>query len=337
MASDSTSADASSPPAPALRYDARVADSPVPLIAGDVLTLPELRHLRRVSGPRGAGLVLHAWAVIIGAMLLYVAWPSAVTLVLAVALIGARQLGLAVLMHEGAHWRLASGPGLNNRIARWLCAYPIGADLAGYRRRHHLHHRHTRQADDPDLALAAPYPVSRGVFWRDVLCDLIGVTACRRALAWRAPDGDGVAPAWSRWRGPLAANAVLLVAVSALGHWELYLLLWLLPLATWYLVISRIRDIAEHALASEDDDPLRNTRTVLAGFLARTFVAPYWVNYHLEHHLLVFVPCWKLREAHALLVAKGYRPRMEVAASYAAVIRLATSPTLSGPPPPPPP
>ena len=86
-----------------------------------------------------------------------------------------------------------------------------------------------------------------------------------------------------------------------------------------------MRDIAEHALASEDDDPLRNTRTVLAGFLARAFVAPYWVNYHLEHHLLVFVPCWKLRKAHALLVAKGYRPRMEVAPSYAAVIRRATS------------
>ena len=96
-------------------------------------------------------------------------------------------------------------------------------------------------------------------------------------------------------------------------------------LATWYQLVSRIRDIAEHALASEDDDPLRNTRTVLAGFLARTFVAPYWVNYHLEHHLLVFVPCWKLRQAHALLVAKGYRPRMEIAPSYVSVIRRATS------------
>ena len=146
-----------------------MADSHAPLIAGNVLTLPELRHLRRVSGLRGAGLVLHAWAMII------------------------------------------------------------------------------------------------------------------------------------------------------------YLLLWLVPLATWYQVVTRVRDIAEHALASEDHDPLRNTRRVLAGFLARTFVAPYWVNYHLEHHLLVFVPCWKLRETHALLVAKGYRPRMEVAPSYAAVIRRATS------------
>jgi fatty acid desaturase len=157
------------------------------------------------------------------------------------------------------------------------------------------------------------------------MCDLTGVTACRRAVAWRAPDGDGVAAAWSRWRGPLVANAVILAALGALGHWELYLLLWLLPLATWHQVVRRVRDIAEHALASEDDDPLRNTRTVLAGFPARTFVAPYWVNYHLEHHLLVFVPCWKLPEAHALLVAKGYRPRMEVAPSYAAVIRRVAS------------
>ena len=110
-------------PAPALRYDARVADSPAPLIAGDVLTLPELRHLRRVSGLRGAGLVLHAWAVIIGAMGLYVAWPSAVTLVLAIALIGARQLGLAVLMHEAAHWRLYPARA-EHRIAHWFGATP---------------------------------------------------------------------------------------------------------------------------------------------------------------------------------------------------------------------
>lgn len=269
--------------------------------------------------------MVHAWAVIIGAMALYVAWPSPVTLALAIALIGARQLGLMVLMHEAAHWRLASRPRLNTEVARWLCAYPVGVDIRAYRRRHHLHHRQTRQADDPDLGLAAPYPVSRAVFWRDVLGDLGGLTACRNALAWRLPDGGGIAAVWSRWRGPLVANGVLLAALTALGYWQLYLLLWLVPLATWYRVVTRIRDIAEHALASENDDPLQNTRTVLAGLLARAFVAPYWVNYHLEHHLLVFVPCWKLPEAHSLLVAKGYLPRMEVAPSYAAVIRRVTS------------
>ena len=50
-----------------------------------------------------------------------------------------------------------------------------------------------------------------------------------------------------------------------------------------------------------------------------------WVNYHLEHHLMVFVPCWKLRQVHAILLAKGYGPRMEMASSYLDVIRHATS------------
>lgn len=75
--------------------------------------------------------------------------------------------------------------------------------------------------------------------------------------------------------------------------------------ATWHQLVARLRSIAEHAVVPDDDDPLRNTRTTAAGPLARAFLAPYWVNYHLEHHLLIFVPCWKLRRAHALLLAKG--------------------------------
>jgi fatty acid desaturase len=288
------------------------------------LTGSDLQDLRRVSTLRGVALVLHAWAVIAGAIALYVAWPSVVTLVAAVLVIGARQLGLAVLMHEAAHWRLAVRPAVNDRLARWLCAYPVGLDLSRYRRRHHQHHRHTRQADDPDLALAARAPVPARLFWRDVLLDLFGVTACRRLAGWLDPR-DGLAASWSRWRGPLVVNLVLLGALALLGRWQLYVLLWLVPVATWYQVVTRIRDTAEHALASEDDDPLRNTRTVDAGWLARALVAPYWVNYHLEHHLFVFVPCWKLGRARALLVAKGHRPKMEMARSYAAVVRQVTS------------
>src|SRR5262249_30888799 len=82
-------------------------------------------------------------------------------------------------------------------------------------------------------------------------------------------------------------------------------------------LVTRLRGIAEHVATSGDDDPLRNTRTTQAGPLARTFLAPYWVNYHIEHHLLVFVPCLKLRSAPALLLAKGYRPRMELAPATA--------------------
>ena len=112
------------------------------LTAGDVLTLDELQHLRRTSSVRGAGLVLHAWIAIAAAMALYVWWPNPITFGLAVAVIGSRQLGLAVLMHEGSHWLLSPRSAVNTQVARWLCGYPVWIDLRRYRRRHHLHHRY---------------------------------------------------------------------------------------------------------------------------------------------------------------------------------------------------
>src|SRR5262245_13334952 len=117
-------------------------------------------------------LLLHAWATIAGAMLLYVIWPNAFTLVVAVALIGARQLGLAVLVHEAVHWRLFERAKVNNTAAAWLCAYPIWGELPAYRRRHHLHHRHTLDDDDPDLALSSPFPASGATLGRIALRDL---------------------------------------------------------------------------------------------------------------------------------------------------------------------
>ena len=113
--------------------------------------------------------------------------------------------------------------------------------------------------------------------------------------------------------------------LTALGGWPLYLLAWVLPWATWFQLVTRIRDIAEHGVVHDADDPLRNTRTIGAGLLARAFVAPYGVNYHLEHHLLVFVPCWKLREVQALLLAKDLGGRMERAASYVEVLARVTT------------
>jgi fatty acid desaturase len=78
------------------------------------------------------------------------------------------------------------------------------------------------------------------------------------------------------------------------------------------------------------DDPLRNTRTTIANPLMRLVLAPYWVNYHLEHHLFVFTPCWKLPRAHRLLRAAGLLERMEVETSYWRVLQKACSAS-SGP------
>ena len=94
--------------------------------------------------------------------------------------------------------------------------------------------------------------------------------------------------------------------------------------------MTRVRSIAEHALTPNADDPLGNTRTTLARWWERLLIAPNRVNYHLEHHLLMTVPHYKLPQMHALLRERGvlehacveregYRAILRRAASEAAV------------------
>lgn len=301
--------------------------------ASDYLTREQVRRLRGKSDFVGAVLVLHAWALIAGCMVLFAWWPNPFTFLVGVMVIGSRQLGLAILMHDAAHGLLFANRGLNDRVGGWLCAWPVFTSLELYRPYHLKHHRFTQQPEDPDLGLSAAFPVSRRSLQRKILRDLTGQTAylrrgeqLRRALG---PADLGVGQRlgnlWRREKGALTANLVLFGLLAAAGYWWLYPVLWVLPLATWYQLASRVRNIAEHAVVPDNDDPLRNTRTTRANPLVRLLLAPYWVNYHLEHHLFMFVPCWRLPAAHRALVAASRGRQMELQPGYLAVLRAATS------------
>jgi len=299
----------------------------------DLIPPADLARLRQRSEWRGAVLVAHAWTVILGSIALVAIFPNPVTLVVAVMLIGSRQLGLAILMHDGAHGCLSPSPARNMTLSQWLCAYPIFADTLAYRRYHLTHHAHTQQVDDPDLPLSAPFPITRASYHRKFWRDLSGQTGYQQRKAQLLNAlGDPSWPIVQRLRhfgerlgSQLATNTVLFAGLALAGVWWAYPLLWLLPLLTWMMVITRIRNIAEHAVVPDSDDPLRNTRTTKAGLLERAFIAPYFVNYHLEHHLLMYVPCYNLPKVHAILMRGPHAARMEVQPSYLRVLRMATA------------
>ena len=62
-----------------------------------------------------------------------------------------------------------------------------------------------------------------------------------------------------------------------------------------------------------------------AAWWERALLAPYWVNYHVDHHLMMYVPCYNLRRLHRLLLAKGFGPKMEIQPDYMTILRMATS------------
>ncbi len=299
----------------------------------EALSQEELAELLRTNDWRGWCSIALDWGVVAGAMALVAVRPNPLTVLLAIALIGARQLGFAVLMHEAAHHTLFRSRRLNDWAGNWLCAYPIWADLHPYRRYHLQHHAKNWTQDDPDLDLATKFPVTRDSMRRKIWRDLSGQVGWKRAKAvlkrdltggFRGKTAAGTTPGWHNLRGVFVTNAILLGILAALGHPELYLL-WVVAWFTVNSLVTRIRSIAEHAMAPDPSDELRNTRTTLARRWERIFVAPNRVNFHLEHHLLMTVPLYNLPRLHRMLrergalggalVSRGYWPILEEAAS----------------------
>ncbi|WP_410170630.1 fatty acid desaturase family protein [Cupriavidus nantongensis] len=274
-------------------------------------------------------MIAHCWATIAAMMALVTLLPNPLTIVLAIMVIGSRQLGLAILMHEGAHGGLAVNGKLNLWLSQWLCAYPVGAETLAYRRYHLQHHAHAQTERDPDLPLSAPFPTTRASLRRKLLRDLSGRTGLRQRLAQLRgaagmPVGERRATFLARLGRPLLVNAIMLAALAAAGFWWLYPLLWLLPLLTWFQAVTRIRNIAEHSVLPAGD-AWRVARTTRAGWIERALLAPYWVNYHAEHHMMASVPCYRLARLHQLLQARGLDARLEIKPGYLAMLRVAAS------------
>ncbi len=301
--------------------------------ARELLSEPQIAALRRRSNGWGLALVAHAWTVIALAMGAAVIWPHPLVWIVAGIVIGSRQLGLLILMHDAAHGMLARTPRLNTMLGQGLCAWPMFADQHAYRRYHLRHHAHTLQAGDPDLLLTGHYPISRASLRRKLLRDLSGLTGLaqrRGQFAAALGSADQAVSArlanFLRTLGPaVAANLVLFGLLAALGHWLLYPLLWVLPALTWHQGVLRIRNIAEHAVVPDPSDPFQQARTTHANWLTRALVAPYWVNFHLEHHLCMWVPCYRLPQLARDLVANGHGTRRLTSSGYLSVLKHVTT------------
>ena len=327
----------------------------------DIFTKEEWAGLTPVSRWRGLWLIAHAWgsvALVIAVTLWVGHWLAFIP---AIFLIGGRQLGLAILMHDAAHGCTHPNRALNNFAGDWLAGAAVGSDLKSYRAYHLTHHRYTQQAEDPDLGLSKPFPTSAASLWRKVARDLTGQTfakqrAAQFAIAWRGlkamlagegSDGAKDATAGTPFNrqgaaginGPAEASSAgamavtrtvgrfllvqaLLLALSLATYGWTPFLLWLAALATTFQLALRIRNIAEHACTpTGPGDPFSHARTTLASLTERALVAPYWVNYHAEHHLFMGVPCYRLPRVHHLLMAGGFGARMTLADGYADVMR----------------
>lgn len=314
----------------------------------ELFTKEEIQALVTPSNLRGSFETLVTWSLIAGILTLAGLYPSVWTAALAVVLLGGRMLGLAILMHDAAHRSLFRSRWLNDVAAQWLVAAPIWQDVARYRKHHLAHHTHTWTDRDPDLILAQNYPVSRASLVRKFARDLFGLTALKQLIGRFLMDIGIIAytasPQTKRERlrpspGQMLKNLVtragpffLFHAVFATGLWLLGSFwlygIWWLAWMTTYPAYLRLRAIAEHAAITDPATEIGQTRSTRAGLLAKLTVAPHNVNLHLEHHLLMMVPCYRLPAVHRRLKERGLLDAGNYAPSYWAVLRRVSDPKL---------
>lgn len=313
----------------------------------DIFSRDEIRQLTARSDLVGAWAITSTW-MLISAFFALIGWATSQplilaipTIVVAIALIGGRQLALAIITHEATHKTLFSTQWANNWLTDWLCARPIGLDLAKYREHHFIHHTRTGTDEDSDISLIEGLPTTRASLLRKFLRDLTGLTGIKFLLGRILMDAGiikwTVATRMERlpYRGlpfhlsalvrnaapAVITNLVLFAVLALCGQPALYLA-WLLAYLIPYPLFIRIRALAEHAGTERTADMFKNTRTTRAGLIARTFVAPLRVNYHLEHHAMASVPWFRLRTMHRMLRERQIAPSSP---SYWQVMRIVSS------------
>jgi fatty acid desaturase len=312
--------------------------------APDILSREEIAALTQPSNWAGARAVFGTWAIIGATLFLLARFPHPLTFVAAVIILGGRQLALAILMHEAAHRHLFRTRALNDWLGDVLCARAVWGHLEPYRTHHLAHHAWAGSERDPDRYLSAPFPIARASLVRKFARDLVGISGARRALGLllmdleilkydvsghavrqsNGPRGLARLRGFARNLGPMViVNAALFALLALLGHGWVYSA-WAVAWLTTYGLFLRIRSFAEHACTEASADPLRNTRTTHAGFLARMTVAPVQVNFHLEHHLLASVPWFRLPQLHRMLKDRGALEGAALAPDYASVLAIVT-------------
>ena len=291
----------------------------------DYLSKEDVARFTAKSDFQAWRLVILNWAGIALIFWLMASYPNPLVILLGMMFLAGRQLGLSVLMHDAGHRTLFKTPVLNDVVGQWLCALPVMNDQPSYAKGHLSHHRLAGTQEDPDLPNYQAYPIDKASFKRKVWRDLSGQTGLK-LLTYIAKGASGViskearASAWPFVQQILVQFCIFLV-LAAFGEAWLYLV-WAASYLTFFMLIIRIRQIAEHAAVPDlfDPDPRSNTRTVDAPWWQLMLFAPNGVNYHMEHHFMASVPCYHLRELRSHLRCRGALEGVPVFKGYGQLV-----------------
>ncbi len=218
---------------------------------------------------------------------------------------GIAQNRLFIIHHEAAHRLLFSNRKINDmvgiRFVGWLA---FGSGSHGYRIGHLRHHRDEFGPEEPDFILYSFYPISKSSMRRKLLRDLSGISAFRilRPRFERLNESRHLRLTISFLFGQLTIAALFWF----FSNLTMYFFFWILPWTCVYQLLNRVRAISEHGGMTQSADRRETTHYVRQNRLAKFFIVPFNVGYHLAHHVDMLVPYKNLPLLDKALIEDGY-------------------------------
>ncbi len=243
------------------------------------------------------------WLVIVAAIAVSVAFPSAGVLALAVVVIGSRQRALMNLIHQASHNQLFANRRANYWAGQLLAAFPLLMSIDAYKDSHLAHHRHLWDAEEDPKTIRymtlglVTAPAHRAAFLVRHAVRSFGLMHMPFNVRF-AVAGDSSKAAK---RARLAFWFAVLTVVVALGLEVSFLLYWVLPYCVSFQILRYWMEAAEHA-ALRSEDPWQATRSWSTSLPIRWFLAPHSDSYHLAHHIVSSVPHYRLGRLHRELM-----------------------------------
>ncbi len=294
----------------------------------EYLSREEIQYFTKKDNLKALRVLVFNWIAIFSIFALVYFFPNPLVILAGICLMAGRQLGLSIVMHESGHQIFFENKKLNDIFGQWFASNLIFQDVHAYAKGHKKHHQLAGTEDDPDLNNYRAYPIDKESFKRKVVRDITGQTGWKlmKLILTASSYAFSKDPAKRKIAKPFIQEwftQLVLIAILSLTMSPWLYLLWIVSWMSPYMLIVRLRQIAEHAAVEDlyDLDPRKNTRTVVPKWWERLFVAPNYVNYHLEHHFLAGVPCYNLKELHQLLKGRGAYENTKIAYGYSDVFR----------------
>jgi fatty acid desaturase len=263
-----------------------------------------ISNLSKLEALKSVSAILFEWTLILACFYGFYLYEPFIFLL--IPLIATRMYALYTLLHEGIHYLLYPNKFINDLIATIFLASPLFLSFKKMRSNHFKHHVHLLDEADPEMThrnySEFKFPMPKRKLFSIVFLDLSGFNFIKYKFGsilnlYRSNDSGNLKIL------VLEIIKVILVFILVVFSFKWFvfratLLLWLIPYATFFQLLNRLRLYLEHNNIANSHI---QTRSVLLHPFFSFFISPYNLGYHAAHHQYPNIPFYNLPNAHEYL------------------------------------